>query len=87
MIGMAFEIRWSKDADRFLAKLPGQMARRIVRKVDSIKDKPFHFLEHYEGDDFYKLRVGCHRLLVDVDPSAKIIAIRVIGHRRNIYKG
>lgn len=51
----------------FLAKLPREIARRIVNKVNSIKDSPYHFLEHYEGADFYKLRVGAYRLLVDVD--------------------
>jgi mRNA interferase RelE/StbE len=84
---MPFIVHWSEDAEEFLAKLPGQIAQRIVHKVDSIKHNPFHFLEHYEGNDFYKLRVGCYRLLVDVDLQEKIISIRVIGHRRNVYKG
>ena len=86
MITMAFIIHWSRDADRFLARLPKQIARRIVHKVDAIKTNPFHFLEHYEGDDFYKLRIGCYRLLVDVYLQNKVISIRVIGHRRNVYK-
>lgn len=84
---MTYEIRWSKRAERFLTKLPGNIARRIAHKVNEIKDVPFHFLEHYERDDFYKLRVGGYRLLVDVDLQGKVISIRLIGHRRNIYKG
>lgn len=83
---MAYEIRWSKRAERFLAKLPGNITRRIAHKVNEIKDVPFRFLEHYEGKDFYKLRVGSYRLLVDVDLHGKVISIRLIGHRRNIYK-
>ena len=83
---MTFAIRWSKKADRFLAKLPREIARRIVNKVNSIKDNPYHFLEHYEGADFYKLRVGAYRLLVDVDMADNVISVRVLGHRRNVYQ-
>ena len=83
---MAYEIRWSKYAERFLAKLPENIARRIAHKVDELKEVPFRFLERYEVKDFYKLRVGSHRLLVNVDLPGKVISIRFIGHRRNIYK-
>ena len=84
---MTFVVRWSRQAERALDKLPTEVARRIVNKVNVITDNPFHFLEHYEGADFYKLRIGSYRLLVDVDPATNVIAIRVLGHRRNVYKG
>ena len=31
---------------------------KIINKVETIKDDPFHYLEHYEGEDTYKLRIG-----------------------------
>lgn len=83
---MSFAIRWSKQADRFLGKLPAEVVRRITHKVNRVKKEPFHFLEHYEGADFYKLRVGDYRLLVDVNISEKVISVRVLGHRRNVYQ-
>ena len=61
-------------------------AKRITNKVNSIKDDPFHFLEHFEGADLYKLRVGSYRMLVDVDTAENVISIRIAGHRRNIYR-
>lgn len=84
---MTFLVRWSHQAERTLGKLPVEASRRIVNKVNAITDNPFHFLEHYEGLDFYKLRVGSYRLLVDVDPAANIISAQFLGHRRNVYKG
>ena len=83
---MSFVIRWSQQAERFVAKLPNDIARRIVNKVNSIKESPFHFLKHHEGADFYKLRVGDYRVLVDVDTAEKVVYVRVLGHRRNIYQ-
>jgi len=83
---MTFVVRWSKQAERFLAKLPREIAQRIINKVNSIKNNPYHFLEHYEGADFYKLRIGAYRLLVDVDVTGNVISVRVLGHRRNVYQ-
>ena len=62
------------------------MAHRIVNRVNSIKDNLHHFLEHYEGADFYKLRVGAYRLLVDVDVTEDVICVRMLGHCRNVYQ-
>lgn len=83
---MTYVIRWSKSAERPLARLPHQLAHRIVQKVDSVKDHPFHFLEHFEGADYFKLRIGDDRLLVDVDFQDMVIYVRILGHRRNIYQ-
>jgi len=84
---MTFVVRWSNQAEGFLSKLPAEVARRIVHKVDKVKDNPFHFLEHHEGADFLKLRFGSYRLLLDVDLTVGVVFVRALGHRRNIYKG
>ncbi len=81
-----YTISWSPNSTKFLRKLPKELSKRIVLKVNSIKKNPFIYLEHYEGDNFYKLRVGDYRLLVDIDLSKKILKIQVIGHRNKIYK-
>ena len=83
---MSFTIEWTKRADKHLSKLPKNIASQIVKKIDSIKSNPFHYLEHFEGEAFYKLRIGDYRALIDVDFHNKILKIRVIGHRGNIYK-
>ncbi|MBI2140532.1 type II toxin-antitoxin system RelE/ParE family toxin [Candidatus Woesearchaeota archaeon] len=82
---MDYAIRWSKKAEKFLEKLPPDTASRIAHKVDSIAADPFHFLEHYEGENYFKLRIGDYRALIDVDTSLRVIDVRIVGHRRNIY--
>ena len=83
---MTFVVRWSTRAESSLAKIPREIAQRIINKVNSIKDNPYHFLEHYEGADFYKLRVGIYRLLVDINVTENVISVRVLGHRGNVYQ-
>jgi len=36
--------------------------------------------------DKIKLRVGDYRVLVDINTASKLIEVRVVGHRGNIYK-
>ena len=64
---MSFSVEWHAKVRKFLHKLPRQISSRIVLKVKEMRTDPFHYLEHYEGEDYCKLRMGDYRLLVDVD--------------------
>ncbi len=82
---MSFSVQWDEKAFSFLNKLPKEIAKRILSKIDSITENPFHFLEHYEGD-YYKLRIGDYRALIDIDFDNKILTIQVLDKRGRIYK-
>ena len=82
---MSYSVEWHPKTRKFLRKLPKDISERIVLKVKEVREDPFRFLEHYEGDDYYKLRVGDYRLLIDVDFKNKVLLIQVIDHRRRIY--
>ena len=83
---MGFSIEWSKTAEKALGKLPNTVAARIACKVTEIQANPFRYLEHYEGEDTFKLRVDEYRLLIDADFIHRLLAIRVVGHRSKVYK-
>ena len=74
---MSFSVFWHPKVRKFLLKLPKGVSRRIVLKVKAIRENPFHYLEHFEGASYYKLRVGEFRLLIDVDLSDKVLLIQV----------
>lgn len=67
---MSFSIEWDEKAKDYLDKLPKNIAERILDKIDSIKENPFRFLEHYE-EEYYKLRIGDYRALIDIDFTKK----------------
>lgn len=83
---MTYSVEWHPKTRKFLRKLPKDVSARIVLKVKEMKEEPFRYLEHYEGADVYKLRVGDYRLLIDVDLTNKNLKIRVLDHRGRIYK-
>lgn len=82
---MSFSIEWDKKVLDYLKKLPKDISERIFQKVESIKENPFHFLEHYEGE-FYKLRIGNYRALIDINFEEKILIVQVVDTRGRIYK-
>ena len=82
---MSYSVEWHSKVRKFLRKLPKNISERVILKVKEVQGDPFRYLEHYEGKDYYKLRVGDYRLLIDVDFKNKVLLVQVIGHRSNIY--
>lgn len=83
---MNWKVEWHPKAAKNLDKLPKAIKSRVIKRVDKLQTNPFHFLEHYEGEDFYKLRAGDYRALIDLDFENRLIKIQVFDHRKRIYK-
>ena len=83
---MTYSIRLHPKVARFLKKAGHQLADRLTTRLRRLQEQPFRYLEHYGGEGVYKLRLGEYRALIDVDQSRRIIFVRVLDHRRRIYK-
>jgi len=83
---MSLIIRWWKKAYTQLQKLPSALANRIVEKIEQIKEFPEHYLERLEDTDFFKLRIGKYRVLVDWKREENTLDILYIEKRSKIYK-
>ncbi len=83
---MDFEIKFSKSATKFLRSLDECLLDRIKLKLKEVAKSPFRFLEHFEGKNYFKLRVGDFRALIDVELERRILFVRVFDKRGRIYK-
>ncbi len=83
---MTFIVMLHPRVDRFIDKLERSVAERIRNKLRLLRDEPFRFLEHHEGADVFKLRIGDYRALIDVDSTKRIVYVRHLDHRKRIYK-
>ena len=81
---MDYQIKWKPRPYKYLSKLEKKDRERILDKLEEVEKDPFRYLEHYEGD-YYKLRVGDFRLLIDVLFERKILMIEVLDKRGRIY--
>ncbi len=82
---MTYEINFSNQATKFIRSLQQDIKERITAKFKEISENPFRFLEHYEGD-YYKIRIGNFRALIDINKERKILWVRVFNKRGRIYK-
>ena len=69
-----YELKFDEKAIDFLNKLEREYKERIWDKLQQCKLNPFHFLEHLEDINGFKLRVGDYRIIVDVDRTNKIFS-------------
>lgn len=79
-------IEWHPQAYKHLESLPKYVIERVLKKLDMVAEDPFRYLEHYEGEKVYKLRIGDYRALIDVDSESDVLLIQEFDHRGRIYK-
>lgn len=81
------EVEYSQQAAEQLEALEGEIAERIVSKLDDVVWKPDHYLKRLSGSPYYRLRVGDYRAVINWqrDENPEVLFVREIGHRRNIY--
>ena len=79
-----FEVKLNSQPQKFLCK---QDKHIYLRLKDGLKKlcEPFKYVEHYEGA-YYKFRIGDYRALLDIDLEKQIVWVRVLEHRRKVYK-
>lgn len=82
---MGWAIELSNKAQKFLDNAEEDLAFRITAKLKEVRENPFNFLEHYEGE-YYKLRIGDYSLLIDVNFEQRLLFVAVIDKRGRIYK-
>jgi mRNA interferase RelE/StbE len=89
---MAWRIEFAEAADRELAKLDPQIARRILkvlRERIAPADDPRSFGEALKGSklgEFWKYRVGDYRLICSIEDQVLRILVLRIGHRKEVYR-
>jgi mRNA-degrading endonuclease RelE of RelBE toxin-antitoxin system len=83
---MIYEIKLHPKVDKFIKKSDSFIANIIKKRLKLLRDNPFRYLEHYEGENCYKFRIGDYRALVDVDKTRNIVFIRVLDKRGRVYK-
>ena len=81
-----YKIEFDIKSIDYLNKQEKKIKERIFNKIISTKEKPLRYFEKLANRKEYKLRVGKYRVIADIDKKLKIIKIRMIDHRKKIYK-
>jgi len=66
-----------------LLKLEPSLRKRIINKVKTIQNNPYHYVEKLSGFPFYKLRIGDYRVILEIKQDLHVI---MVAHRSVVYK-
>jgi len=83
-----YQITFKKKAAKEMLKLPSSMLPKIVNSIDNLSENP-----RPEGskklrgndEDLWRIRTGNYRVIYSIKDSIRIVNIRKVGHRKDIY--
>jgi len=83
---LVYEIQWTKIAAKQFGRLDKTVQKRIIKKLETIRDNPFFYTTRLVGFDLYKIRVGDYRIIISIEKNTLVILVLKVGHRSKIYK-
>lgn len=81
-----YEIQFYEKAEKQFRKLTPDIKDRIINLLERIKIRPFNFVKRLIGTNYFRLRVGEYRLILDIKNNKMTIFVIELGHRKNISK-
>ncbi len=85
---MIFKISIRKQALKELERFPAYINRKILKEIDSLAFNPRpRGCKKLKGEfeTLWRIRSGDYRIIYSVEDKIKIIDVRHVGHRKNIY--
>ncbi|NMB63978.1 MAG: type II toxin-antitoxin system RelE/ParE family toxin [Spirochaetes bacterium] len=83
-----YTIVFKKSAEKDLSFINYKIIKRIINKVENLKNNPFpqNSTKLIGTELTYRLRVGDYRIIYQIDEANKIITIYYIRHRKDVYR-
>ncbi|MGB7621817.1 MAG: type II toxin-antitoxin system RelE/ParE family toxin [Terriglobia bacterium] len=84
----AYELIVKPSVEKDLRGLPKPMVKRLLERMDQLKEAPFarQALKLAGSQNLYRVRVGDYRIIYAVDVTAKVITIHYVRHRGEAYR-
>ncbi|MBG9794830.1 plasmid stabilization protein [Paenibacillus dendritiformis] len=83
-----YKLIYHKEALKFIAKQEKSMQERIAEGLKGLLVvPPVGDIRPMKGNfGLYRLRIGTYRVIFEIDHDEKIIFVRAVGSRGDIYK-
>lgn len=83
-----YRVVFARSARRELEGLEPTVARRIISQVEALTTDPRpHGCVKLQGAaDLWRIRIGDYRVVYSIDDNARLVDIRVVRHRSDVYR-
>ena len=84
---MNYHIDITPRAERQIRQLEHSISARVFQAIERLaaNPRPPNSIK-LQGSEAYRMRVGDYRIIYGIDDAACIVAIRQVGHRRDVYR-
>ncbi|MBK9276045.1 MAG: type II toxin-antitoxin system RelE/ParE family toxin [Flavobacteriales bacterium] len=86
---MSYQVRIARDAERDIDSLHAAVVPRIFKAIKALGHDPRPAgCKKLKGAyaDAWRIRVGAYRILDVIDDGIRIVEVREVGHRKDIYR-
>jgi len=80
---VTYKVLLHPKAAKTLSK--AQEKTRIADKLKQLKTDPEKAGKKLKPSEYYRMRIGDHRVIYEIDTNKKQLIILYIGHRKNVY--
>lgn len=87
---MIYKVVLSRAAEKELFGLPRQQIPKVIENIMSLQENPCpQGCKKLKGkkEELWRIRIGDYRVLYSIDDVIRIVDIRKIGHRKDVYEG
>jgi mRNA interferase RelE/StbE len=83
-----YRVVFARSARRELEALDASVAQRIVARVEALTadPRPHGCVKLQGAADLWRIRIGDYRVVYSIDESARLVDIRVVRHRSDVYR-
>lgn len=84
-----YKITFKKSAEKEIQKLPSSIVTRIVPVIEGLSKNPKPSgSKKLQGskENIWRVRVGDYRVIYLIAEEVRIVEVRKVGHRKDIYK-
>jgi mRNA interferase RelE/StbE len=85
---MSYTVLFKETARKELYALPGKILKNVALAIDglSINPRPPGVKKlKGKGENLWRIRIGDYRVIFLIDDAIRIVNIRKIGHRKEVY--
>ena len=82
-----YAVRFSPMASRDLRGLPAQVVQRLLPRIEALANDPRPAgSKKLSGEkDIWRIRIGDYRAVYFIDDGIRIVEVRRVGDRKDIY--
>jgi len=85
---MAYTLHIRRSAEKEIAGIPQKTRSRIIDEIRHLANQPRPYgCKKLSGEDrAWRIRVGDHRVVYEIDDIEALVDVRLVAHRKEAYR-